>query len=65
MLLQSVVLKREVVIALRIQNGSDGTIFELPSEQAVAQFLSDFRTWCLTDEAAKLTRQLPAVGLSA
>jgi len=40
--------------------GAEGTIFELPSEQAVAQFLTDFRTWCLTEEAAKLARQLPA-----
>ena len=46
-------------------HGAEGTTFEFPPKEAVAQFLADFRTWCLSEEAAKLAHQLPTIALSA
>jgi len=53
------------LLAVILRNGADGTTFELPPREAVAKFLADFRSWCLTDEATKLARQVPAAALPA
>ncbi len=47
-----------------VQSGAEGTTFELPPQEVVAEFIADFRGWCLTEEAAQLARQVPAVALS-